>query len=80
MILRKSKFCYKIECDTLEQVKECSKAGSKYLLLDNMKPWEIKKITTHYGKNAKFEVSGGINLKNISYYSRGGADFISTSK
>ncbi len=80
MILRKSKFCYKIECDTLEQVKECIKAGSKYLLLDNMKPWEIKKITTHYGKNAKFEVSGGINLKNISYYSRAGADFISTSK
>ena len=54
MILRKSKFCYKIECDTLEQVKECIKAGSYYF--GQYETLGNKKITTHYGK-CQIEVS-----------------------
>ena len=37
-------------------------------------------IISCYGKKAKFEVSGGVNLKNIVKYSKVGANYISTSK
>lgn len=78
--LKGKKINYKIECDNLSQVNDCIKAGSKYLLLDNMAPNQIKKIINCFGKKAKFEVSGGVNYKNIDKYSKVGADYISTSK
>jgi len=78
--LKGKKINYKIECDNLSQVNDCIKAGSKYLLLDNMAPNQIKKIINCFGKKAKFEVSGGVNYKNIEKYSKVGADYISTSK
>jgi len=78
--LRGKKLNYKIECDNLSQVHRCIRAGSKYLLLDNMTPNQIKKIINRFGKKAKFEISGGVNFKNIEKYSKVGADYISTSK
>ena len=78
--LKGKKFGYKIECDTLSQVKDCIHAGAKYILLDNMPPYQIKKIINIFGKKARFEVSGGINFKNIAKYSNLGVDFISTSR
>ena len=44
---------------------------------------EIKKclvLRQKTGKKIIFEISGGINLKNIVGYSKLGVDFISTSK
>ena len=79
-ILLEKKINYKIECDTLSQVRDCIAAGSKYILLDNMSPNKVKKIINCFGKKAKFEVSGGVNLKNITKYSKVGANYISTSK
>ena len=32
-----------IECDSYQQVKKCLEFGSNYILLDNMKPVDIKK-------------------------------------
>ena len=78
--LRGKKLNYKIECDNLSQVHRCIRAGSKYLLLDNMTPNQIKKIINRFGKKAKFEISGGVNFENIEKYSKVGADYISTSK
>ena len=79
-ILFEKKINYKIECDTLSQVRDCIAAGSTYILLDNMSPTQVKKIINCFGKKAKFEVSGGVNLKNITKYSKVGANYISTSK
>ena len=79
-ILNGKKINYKIECDTLSQVRDCIAAGSTYILLDNMSPNQVKKIINCFGKKAKFEVSGGVNLKNITKYSKVGANYISTSK
>ena len=79
-ILKGKKYSYKIECDTLSQVKDCIDAGAKYILLDNMQPYQIKKIINNFGKKARFEVSGGINFQNINKYSKLGVDFISTSR
>jgi nicotinate-nucleotide pyrophosphorylase (carboxylating) len=79
-ILLEKKINYKIECDTLSQVRDCITAGSTYILLDNMSPTQVKKIINCFGKKAKFEVSGGVNLKNITKYSKVGANYISTSK
>lgn len=79
-ILRGRKLNYKIECDNISQVDNCIRAGSKYLLLDNMAPNQIRKIIKRFGKMAKFEISGGVNFENIEKYSKVGADYISTSK
>lgn len=78
--LRGKKLYYKIECDNISQVDNCIRAGSKYLLLDNMAPNQIRKIIKLFGKKAKFEISGGVNFENIEKYSKVGADYISTSK
>ena len=78
--LRGKKLNYKIECDDISQVHNCIRAGSKYLLLDNMAPNQIRKIIKRFGKKAKFEISGGVNFQNIEKYSKVGADYISTSK
>jgi nicotinate-nucleotide pyrophosphorylase (carboxylating) len=78
--LRDKKLNYKIECDNISQVHNCIRAGSKYLLLDNMAPNQIRKIIKRFGKKAKFEISGGVNFENIEKYSKVGADYISTSK
>ncbi len=71
---------YKIECDSFPQVKMSVESGAKYLLLDNMSPKKVKQIIKIFGNKIKFEISGGINLKNISKYAKVGANFISTSK
>ena len=70
---------YKIECDNIYQVKECINQGAKYILLDNMKPNKISD-SIKLGKNKKiiFEISGGVNLKNIHKYMRLNANYISS--
>ncbi len=74
---------FMIECDTFSQVKKCIKSNVGYILLDNMKPEEIKKcIKLKNGLKNKvlFEITGGINLKNFRKYCNLGADYISVSQ
>ena len=55
--------------------------GAKYILLDNMKPSEIKNcIKLKKNSDIKFEITGGISINNISDFSNLGADYISTGK
>ncbi len=83
-IIKKKKIKkYIIECDSYLQVKKCLKFGSKYILLDNMSPIEIKNcinLKKKFKRKILFEISGGINHDNISLYSNLGSDFISSSK
>ena len=67
-----------IECDNFAQVAEAVKSKPNIIMLDNMKPAEIKKcaalIRAH---KIKIEVSGGVNLRNIKNFSNLDIDFIS---
>ena len=74
---------FQIECETYSEVEKCINQKCTHILLDNMSITEIKKCI-NLGLNCKkkitFEISGGIDLKNIKKYSLLGADYISTSK
>ena len=65
------------ECDNIFQVKKAINLKIKHILLDNMNIKTIKKAKEIIGKKAKIEISGGINLKNITKILKIGVDFIS---
>ena len=67
-----------VEADRLEQVRTLLKIDDvDLILLDNMKPAQIREAVA-LGKNkAKFEASGGVTLKNIRQIAATGVDYIS---
>lgn len=66
-----------VECDNLSQVKKAVACEPDIIMLDNMSIKEIKESQKVIGKLAKIEISGGININNISDYSDLDVDFIS---
>tara|TARA_Y100001968_G_scaffold333168_1_gene394509 strand:- start:1428 stop:2285 length:858 start_codon:yes stop_codon:yes gene_type:complete len=74
---------YKIECENYEDVEKAIGAGASYILLDNMKPADIKKcikLKQKLNSCIKFEITGGVSLDNIKNYCLLGADYISVGK
>ena len=67
-----------VEADNLEQVRTFLQIDNvDVILLDNMKPAQIREAVA-LGKNkVKFEASGGITLKNIRQIAATGVDYIS---
>ena len=67
-----------VEADRLEQVRTLLKIDDvDLILLDNMKPPQIREAVA-LGKNkVKFEASGGVTLKNIRQIAATGVDYIS---
>lgn len=67
-----------VEADNLEQVRALVEIGGiDLVLLDNMKPAQIREAIA-LGKNrVKFEASGGVNLKNVRRVAATGVDYIS---
>ena len=67
-----------IEADRLEQVRTFLEIeGIDLILLDNMKPAEIREAIAMGKNKVKFEASGGITLKNIRQIAATGVDYIS---
>ena len=71
-----------IEVENVSDAVLAAKSKADVIMLDNMPPKEIKKVIyllNSYGLRGKvkIEVSGGINIKNISGYAKCGVDFIS---
>jgi nicotinate-nucleotide pyrophosphorylase (carboxylating) len=67
-----------IEADTLDQVHGFLQIdGIDVILLDNMKPAEIREAVALGRNKVKFEASGGITLKNVRQIAATGVDFIS---
>ena len=67
-----------VEADTLEQVRQLLQIdGIDVILLDNMKPAQIREAIALGRNNMKFEASGGMTLKNIRQIAATGVDFIS---
>jgi nicotinate-nucleotide pyrophosphorylase (carboxylating) len=67
-----------IEADTLEQVRTFLEIhGIDVILLDNMKPAEIREAVAMGKHKVKFEASGGVTLRNIRQIAAIGVDYIS---
>jgi nicotinate-nucleotide pyrophosphorylase (carboxylating) len=72
-----------VECDRPAQVQEAIAAGANMVLLDNMKPDEVRACVSLARTTAPsgflVEVSGSVTLENVRTYADAGADLISTS-
>lgn len=66
-----------VEVEDLCQVEEAVEAKADIIMLDNMTPEEIEKAIQKIDGRAVVEVSGNIDLNNISEYRDLGADVIS---
>lgn len=66
-----------VEVEDLAGVKEACKAGADIILLDNMKPSEIKEAVSLINGSALVEASGGITLDTVGDIASTGVDFIS---
>ena len=74
---------FEIEVDSSLDAIRAAKLGTKFILLDNFTPKQIRhtinSLKKHkLRKHVTLEASGGITLKNISVYSKTGVDFISS--
>jgi nicotinate-nucleotide pyrophosphorylase (carboxylating) len=67
-----------VEADRLQQVRTFLQIDEiNLILLDNMKPAQLREAVA-LGKNkVKFEASGGVTLKNIRQIAATGVDYIS---
>lgn len=66
-----------VEADTLEQAREAAENGADIILLDNMKPADLRKAVEMIAGRSKTEASGGVNLATIRAIAETGVDFIS---
>jgi nicotinate-nucleotide pyrophosphorylase (carboxylating) len=66
-----------VEADSLDQVQQSVEAGADIILLDNMKPDQIRAAVALVKGRAKLEASGGVNLETVRSIAETGVDFIS---
>jgi nicotinate-nucleotide pyrophosphorylase (carboxylating) len=67
-----------VEADRLQQVRTFLQIDDiDVILLDNMKPAQIREAVALGKKKVKFEASGGVTLKNIRQIAATGVDYIS---
>lgn len=71
---------YKIECEVTNpaELDEAVAAGVDRVMLDNMKPAQIRAAVRKYAKKVELEVSGGINEENAPVYAKMGLHYISS--
>jgi nicotinate-nucleotide pyrophosphorylase (carboxylating) len=66
-----------VECRTGAEVDEALEAGAQQILLDNMRPAQLRALAADVAGRAELEASGGIGLKQLRAYARTGVDWIS---
>jgi nicotinate-nucleotide pyrophosphorylase (carboxylating) len=66
-----------VECDNTDQVQEALDAGAGMVLLDNMKPYQVRKCSMMIKGKIPIEVSGNVHLDDVADYADAGADLIS---
>ena len=66
-----------VECSTPAEVDEALAAGAARILLDNMRPDELRAMVALVAGNAELEASGGISLETLRAHADSGVDFIS---
>lgn len=66
-----------VEVQDLDELEEALRAGADVIMLDNLEVEEVREAVRLVGGRAKLEVSGGIDLDNVTAYASTGVDFIS---
>ena len=66
-----------VETESLDQVREALEAGADAILLDNMRPTELRAAVTLIGGRAVAEASGGVTLETVRAVAETGVDLIS---
>ena len=87
-LIKRAKQKYKkieVEVENLNDAIIVAREGVEIIMLDNMRPPQIKKIIKkleqfNLRKNVKIEASGGINHSNVVQYARSGVDIISIGR
>jgi nicotinate-nucleotide pyrophosphorylase (carboxylating) len=69
-----------VECDRLEQVPECIKAGADVIMLDNMSLDDMRAAVKLVDGRVPLEASGGVRYETIRGIAETGVDYISTSR
>jgi nicotinate-nucleotide pyrophosphorylase (carboxylating) len=69
-----------IECETLAQVEEAVREGATSILLDNMKPAEMRLARAIVGDTVILEASGGVTLETVREIAETGVDLISVGE
>jgi nicotinate-nucleotide pyrophosphorylase (carboxylating) len=70
-----------IETDSIEQVREfVGLEGINVILLDNMRPEEIRRCVELRRPGLKFEASGGVSLSTVRAIAETGVDYISVGQ
>ncbi len=66
-----------VEVENLGQLEEALAAGARMILLDNMKPEEMRRAVDIAAGRAELEASGGVNLERVRAIAETGVDRIS---
>ena len=66
-----------VECSTPAEVDEALAAGATRILLDNMRPPELRAAVAQVAGRARLEASGGIGLDALRAHAETGVDWIS---
>lgn len=69
-----------VEASSLDEVRRALVAGAGIIMLDNMRPDQIREAIGIIGKKAIVEVSGGVDEGNISAIAALGPDWISVGR
>jgi nicotinate-nucleotide pyrophosphorylase (carboxylating) len=67
-----------VETESLDEVNQALAAGADIIMLDNFSLEQIKQAVTLVNSRAKLEISGNIELANLSELADTGVDFISS--
>jgi nicotinate-nucleotide pyrophosphorylase (carboxylating) len=67
-----------VEIHDLDELKRAHAVGAKHFLLDNFSPKQIEEAVKLKQSGMTFEVSGGVNIENISSYVMDGVDAFSS--
>jgi nicotinate-nucleotide pyrophosphorylase (carboxylating) len=67
-----------VETENLDEFNEALRAGADIIMLDNYSLEDMAKAVKINAGKAKLEVSGDVNLQNISRIAQTGVDFISS--
>jgi len=63
-----------VECETMEEVDEAVAAGPDIILLDNMRPEQVRRARLRVPNTIMLEASGGITIDNAADYAGTGVD------
>jgi nicotinate-nucleotide pyrophosphorylase (carboxylating) len=72
-----AKLKVEVEVQTPQDARQAAAAGADIIMLDNMKPEDMKKAVKLVNQRALIEASGGITLTNVRAAAETGVDFIS---